>query len=208
MLVLLVELAHDQHEHRADSSLDETEEKSLRVDSLPVMTCRRADQSDSPSKDNARCDFLDGVTLSHENGRVGTDNEAEIEDGRREGEPVADSEVKIIPKTEQRGLRDHSLVVVLQAIANDEDGEEAAIDLFPDLPLFFFVPFLRAVVACQDRHRLVIVATVDGDGGLWVHVARRLLQVEGIFLDRGCHTDVQCSRGACNDARWRQQEPR
>lgn len=68
-------------------------------------------------------------------------------------------------------LRNHGLVVVLQAVREDEDGHEALVDLAHEHLLLGRRPVQVAVVGGEHLHRLVLVRGVDvlvrfGDDGL------------------------------------------
>lgn len=101
LFVLLVEGPDNDHEHRTDSTLQKTEKEALSIEVLVVPADDRQDQTDAPEGYNTRCDTLDGKALSQEHGRIGSDNESKVEDGRRHRVSVTCSQVKIIAEPKQ-----------------------------------------------------------------------------------------------------------
>lgn len=101
LFVLLVEGSDNDHKHRTDPTLQETEEEALGVELLVVAADDGQNQTDAPDGHNARRDTLNGEALSKVHGRIGSDDETEVEDGCRHRVPVACSQVQIIAKSKQ-----------------------------------------------------------------------------------------------------------
>jgi len=66
-----------------------------------VTSCG-AHEANTPDTDDPGRNSLDGESLGHHDGRVGADNESKIEDGGREGVPVAGLEPEVGSEAEQR----------------------------------------------------------------------------------------------------------
>lgn len=89
---------HNQHEHGADAGLEEAEEEALDVEALIGLANRREKETETPDSDNKRGNALNGEALRENYGRVTSNNEADIEDGRGEGVPVADVQAQVGPQ--------------------------------------------------------------------------------------------------------------
>ena len=72
---------NDEHKHRADTALEDTEEEALRIHALVVVAHGRQDEGQAPECHRCGGDALDGVPLGEDHAWVGADDEAEIEDG-------------------------------------------------------------------------------------------------------------------------------
>lgn len=68
LLILLVPIAHDHHEHGADTTFEETKEETLSEECLVVEASGRKDEADTPKGDDDGSNALDGVSLSENNG--------------------------------------------------------------------------------------------------------------------------------------------
>lgn len=90
MFVLLVKPGDNEHEHGTNTRLEETEEETLSIKTLVVGTSCGTQQASAPDEYYDESDAFDGKSLSEDDGRSGTDDETEIEDGRGEGVSVAD----------------------------------------------------------------------------------------------------------------------
>ena len=89
LLILLVKRPYDYHEHGTDATLQKAQEEALRIQVLVVTANNCQDKTDSPDCNDHGCNTLDREALGKIHGRVGSDDEAEIEDGCRHGVPVA-----------------------------------------------------------------------------------------------------------------------
>lgn len=89
LLILLVKLANDEHKDWADPGFEESQEKALGKESLPVMAGGCEDKTNTPDQDEACSDSLDGISLSQLRGRIGAANESKEEYGRAHGVPIS-----------------------------------------------------------------------------------------------------------------------
>lgn len=81
LLALLIPPTHNQHKHWRNARFQKPEEEALRVEALPVRTCGRTHETNTPDEQNAGCNALDRPTLRHDNRRVTSYDKPKVEDG-------------------------------------------------------------------------------------------------------------------------------
>jgi hypothetical protein len=90
----------NHHEHRADATLQESEEESLCIERPVVFADHCQDQADAPDGNNPRSNSFDRISLCEYHAWVSPDDEAEIEDGGRHGVSISTEETKVLPQPE------------------------------------------------------------------------------------------------------------
>lgn len=100
LFTLLIPPTHNQHEHWADARFQKAQEEALRVEAPPVRARGRAHETNAPDEQNAGCNALNGPSLRHDNRRVTSYDESEVEDGGREGISITRSELQVFAQAE------------------------------------------------------------------------------------------------------------
>lgn len=102
LFIFLIKAAHDEHEHRANTTLQDTQHKSLGVNALVVFAHRREDERETPYGHSERSDTLNREALGENHDGIRAEDEAKIENGSSPRVSVAREETQVFANTEKR----------------------------------------------------------------------------------------------------------
>jgi len=79
LLSFLVETPDNQHEHGADTTLEESKKESLDIKAAMILTDSRQDKAHTPDSHDHTGDTFNGKTLGQRHGWIYSSNEPQIE---------------------------------------------------------------------------------------------------------------------------------